>query len=126
VYGTPALGAPRLAAGLYSSIEAIPAGFSSRYAIFASASGVSAATLEYGAAMQRAYGTQRLPLSRDLLNRKLSYWSDNGATLFQSFWDRHCPTRNCTAVSSPNGTNGETMFLAAKAAHVAAGLPVGM
>ena len=123
---TAPLGEPRLAAGLYSSITSIPAGFSSRYAIFASTSGVSAATFEYGAVMQRAYGTQRLPLSRDLLNRKLSYWSDNGATLFQSFWDVHCPTRNCTAVSIPNGTNGESMFLAAKAAHEAAGLPVGI
>ena len=111
-------------AGLYSTVTSIPANFSSRYAIWASPNGVSAAALEWGAEMQRIYKTERLPTSRDIINSKLSYWSDNGATLFQAYWDQHCPTRNCTAVSIPNGTNAEQTFLALKNSHVADNIPV--
>ena len=122
----PAARSLRMAAGLYSTVAAVPAGFNSTYALWASPRGVSEAALAWGAAMQAIYGTQRLPTSRDVLNRKLSYWSDNGATLFQSYWDTHCPTRNCTAVSIPNGTNAESTFLALKASHAADGLPFGL
>lgn len=118
--------AQRLSAGLYSTITSVPPAFESRYAIFPSAHGVSAAALEWGAAWQRVYGTQRIPTSQDVLNKKLSYWSDNGATLFQSYWDRHCPTRNCSAVAVPNGTNAEETFLSLKASHVADGIPAAL
>ncbi len=124
--GDPAggAGAPqRLVLGPYSTIEAVPAGFASEVGLFASSGGVSQATLQWGAALQVAYGTQRLPTSRDVLNGKLSYWSDNGATLFQSYWDHHCPTRNCSAVSTPNGTNAENTFMALKAYHTEEAIP---
>lgn len=114
---------PRLAAGIYSSVTSVPAGFSSRYAIWPSYGGVSEAALTWGAQMQRVYNTQRLPTSRDVVNGKLSYFSDNGATLFQAYWDVHCPTRNCTAVSVPNGTNAESTFLALKASHLVDKIP---
>lgn len=116
----------RLSAGIYSTVTNIPAGFSSKYAIFPGAGGVSATALQWGSAWQRVYGTERIPTSRDVLNAKLSYWSDNGATLFQSYWDHHCPTRNCSAVAVPNGTNAEATFLALKASHVADGIPAAL
>ena len=122
----PSAAPPRLSAGIYSTVTSVPPGFASRYAVFPSASGVSAAALEWGAAWQRVYDTQRIPTARDVLNRKLSYFSDNGATLFQSYWDTHCPTRNCSAVAVPNGTNAEATFLALKASHVADGIPAAL
>ena len=126
VTADPALpsGAPRLVAGLYSTILSVPPGHTARVVVAPGAQGVSAATLAWGALLQAAYGTKRLPLSRDVLNAKISYWSDNGATLFQSYWDAHCPTRNCSAVADPPGTNAEAVFTALKAYHTAERIPV--
>ena len=124
---SPAAGSSgRLVAGLYSTITSIPAGQASRVVLAAGSRGVSATTLAWGALLQVAYRTTRLPTSRDVLNGKLSYWSDNGATLFQSYWDSHCPTRNCTAVSIPNGTTAEGTFIALKEYHTAQRMPVAL
>ena len=124
----PSSGAPappaRLVAGLYSTITSVPPGHASRVVLAPGAAGVSATTLAWGALLQAAYATTRLPTSRDVLNGKLSYWSDNGATLFQSFWDKHCPTRNCSAASDPSGINAENTFMALKAYHTAQRIPV--
>ena len=114
---------PRLVAGQYSTITDVPPGHSSRVVLAPGAGGVSATTLAWGALLQAAYATTRLPTSRDVLNKKLSYWSDNGATLFQSYWDKHCPSRNCTAVSIPNGTTAESTFIALKDYHTQQKLP---
>ena len=116
----------RLVLGPYSTIESVPAGFASEVGLLASSGGVSQATLQWGALLQRAYGTQRLPGSRDILNAKLSYFSDNGATLFQSYWDHHCPTRNCSAEATPPGTNAENTFIALKAYHTAQRIPAAL
>ena len=107
----------RISWGLMGSVAAVPAGFATSVGLFAGA-GVSATTYEWGAIMTKAYSTQRLPLARDVLNGKLSFWSDNGAVYFQSYWDDVCK-RNCTA-----GVNdAETLFAALKAHHVEMKLP---
>jgi hypothetical protein len=107
----------RVSWGLAGSVAAVPAGFATSVGLFAGA-GISATTYAWGELMTRAYSTARLPLARDVLNEKLSFWSDNGAVYFQSYWDDVCK-RNCTA-----GVNdAETLFTALKAHHVAQKLP---
>jgi len=108
---------PRVAWGLQGSVAAVPPGFATSVGLFAG-DGISATTYAWGTLMTAAYSTQRLPLSRDVLNEKLSYWSDNGAVYFQSYWDDVCK-RNCTAGVNDAGT----LFTALKAHHVAEKLP---
>ena len=67
--------------------------------------------------MTLAYSTKRLPLSHDVVNRKLSFWTDNGAVYFQSYWDDVC-NRNCTL-----GNDANTLFDRLKAFHVEQRLP---
>jgi hypothetical protein len=73
----------RLVIGPLGTATSLPPRYTTSAGIWASSDGINAATFEWGAALQAAYGTRRLPLSRDVLNDKLSYWSDNGAVYFQ-------------------------------------------
>lgn len=110
-------GSPRLVIGPLGTALSIPPGYSTSAGVWTSPEGINAATFEWGAALQHAYGTRRIPLTRDVLNSKLSYWSDNGAVYFQSWWDAHCD-RHCNATY-----NAATQFAALKAYHESAGLP---
>ena len=110
-------GALRLVIGPLGTAQSIPVGYTSSAGIWASSEGINAATFEWGAALRTAYGTRRIPVSRDVLNDKLSYWSDNGATYFQSWWDTHC-NRHCNA-----SYNAATQFEALKEYHESVGLP---
>lgn len=112
----------RLVAGLYSTVQSVPAGFSSSYGMFSGEGGVSAATLQWGPLLQALHGTKRYPTAADTLNGKLSYWSDNGATLFQGYWDMVCPDRNCTAA----GTNAQQVFAALKDYHTQEHIPAAL
>lgn len=89
-------GLQRLVIGPLGSALSIPPGYSTSSGMWVSSEGVNAATFEWGAALRAAYGTQRIPRTRDVLNEKLSYWSDNGAVYFQSWWDAHCD-RHCNS-----------------------------
>lgn len=112
----PSPSGSRVSWGVRGSVTAVPAGFATAVGLFAGV-GVSATTYAWGAIMTGAYATRRLPLARDTLNAKISYWSDNGAVYFQSYWDDVCK-RNCTA-----GKDANTLFSALKAHHVAERLP---
>lgn len=110
---------PRTSWGLQGPVSAVPVGFRTSVGLFAGA-GVAATTYAWGALMTGAYSTARLPLSRDVLNEKLSFWSDNGAVYFQSYWDGVCK-RNCSAQGP--GHDAETLFRALKAYHTQENLP---
>jgi hypothetical protein len=117
VYPDPFFNLHRLSWGLQGSASIIPGGYKTSIGFY-SGLGISETTYDWGNIMTNAYQTTRLPLSRDVLNSKLSYWSDNGAVYFQSYWDDVCK-RNCTA-----GVNdAETLFTALKQHHVDSHLP---
>jgi hypothetical protein len=117
VYDDPVFAQRRLSWGLAGSVAASPAGFQTSVGLFAG-TGISETTYAWGRIMTAAYATRRLPLSRDVLNGKLSFWTDNGAVYFQSYWDDVCK-RNCT----PGVNDADTLFAALKAHHVEQRLP---
>ena len=128
VIGNPVLSnAPsNLVYGTYGTVTSVPAGYTLTIGLWGSNDGINTATYEWGNMLMSAYNTTRIPTSRDISNSKLSYFSDNGANLFQSFWDNTCPTRNCTAYSVPNGTNAENVFLGLQKYHQENNIPVGL
>ncbi len=67
------------------TVASVPAGYQSSAGLWASNAGINAATYEWGAALVSAYNTTRIPKTRDVLNEKLSFWTDNGAVYFQSW-----------------------------------------
>lgn len=117
----PASGELRLTMGLSPTALSLPAGYTVSVGLFASTQGWNAALSAWGGQMQALYGTSRLNNpDRNALTTKVSYWSDNGAVYFQGWWDMYCPTRNCSASSSPNP---EETFVALKEYHSAVGVP---
>lgn len=90
--------------GLASTVIDVPPGYRTSVGVFAG-SGITQTAYAWGALMQQRYGTQRLVgsanLPRSALTEKVSYFTDNGAVHFQSWWDTHCPGRNCTLENSP-------------------------
>ena len=117
VYADPFYNIHRVSWGLKGSASNVPGGFTTSFGMFPG-QGIVETTYAWGQLMTSAFQTKRLPLSRDVLNAKLSYWSDNGAIYFQSYWDDVCK-RNCTA-----GVNdAETLFASLKQHHVEQRLP---
>ena len=76
VYADPFYNIKRLSWGLQGSSVIVPGGFTTSFGLL-SGKGITETTYEWGKLMTSAYQTKRLPLSRDVLNAKLSYWSDN-------------------------------------------------
>ena len=65
--------------GHIGTVQSVPSGYTSSYGIVFSNQGINAATSDWGALLVDAYNTSRIPPSRDVLNGKLSFWTDNGA-----------------------------------------------
>lgn len=110
--------------GLASTVVDVPPGYATSVGFFAG-EGVTATTYyAYGAAMRARYGTKRLvgpgAMPRAALTEKVSYWTDNGAVHFQSWWDRACK-RNCTVEESP-----QELMLALKRSFNAMDIPFGI
>ena len=109
----------RLLWGPRGSIPSIPAGYNSSVILSLSMDGINAAAQQWGSHMTQAYGTRRIPREhkRSLSRQKVSYFSDNGAVYFQSWWDRACPTRNCTASILPGQLTPQELFLELPSKH---------
>ena len=68
----------RLGFGVHGYIEELPPSFSQQVLLVGRA-GIAASQLAWGEVVRRHAGTTRLQLADDILNRKISYWTDNGA-----------------------------------------------
>jgi hypothetical protein len=68
----------RLSFGVHGYVERLPEHFEQRV-VLVGRQGIAAATHAWGKVVRRASGTTRMALEDDLLNRKVSYWTDNGA-----------------------------------------------
>jgi len=73
----------RYSFGLAPTIVSLPAGFEYRVVAWSSLFGVTDTTFGWGSVMQTFYNTTRISPTRDPVTTHLSYWSDNGAVLFQ-------------------------------------------
>lgn len=109
----------RLLWGPRGSIPVLEEGYNSSVLLVGDRGGVTAAASRWGKILRNAYGLQRISKDhpRAVSRKKVSYFSDNGAVYFQSFWDRACPTRNCTQHLSPGGQLPEDLFRSLPAIH---------
>ena len=91
--------------GWHGDLTHVPAGFSTRFGIFA---GDSPTTLleAWAGMLPRA---QRLPVDGDTLGRSVSYWTDNGAAYwYRTEADRTIADSVVDAVTVPKSTVNET------------------
>jgi len=71
-------GYSRVAFGVQGYVEELPASFDHRV-VLVGRPGIAAATMAWGQVVRRRANTTRLNLDQDILNRKVTYWTDNGA-----------------------------------------------
>ncbi len=74
----------KLASAIAKSVGELPAGFS-HATVFVVGEGVNATINRWGAAMQTADGRHAPSPEADILLRRLSYWTDHGATYFYRY-----------------------------------------
>eukprot|EP01043_Picozoa_sp_COSAG02_P010669 COSAG02_NODE_380_length_23483_cov_8.034382_7_plen_362_part_00 len=70
--------APSVGFGVQGYVEELPPGFKSSV-IMVGRVGIAATQMAWGEAVRRNAGTNRLTLDKDILNSKVTYWTDNGA-----------------------------------------------
>ncbi|HEX4038108.1 MAG TPA: hypothetical protein VHX37_08620 [Acidobacteriaceae bacterium] len=74
----------KLASAITSTIHQLPAGFS-HGTILVAGTGINATVDVWGATMQKGAGRRAPSSQADILLRKLSYWTDHGASYFYTF-----------------------------------------
>ena len=88
--GSPgAKAAPSVSFGVQGYVEELPAGFSSAVVLIGR-TGIAATQMAWGEAVRRKAATRRLTLDKDVLNSKVTYWTDNGA-----YCECHSPPAHC-------------------------------
>lgn len=70
--------APSVGFGVQGYVEELTPSFTSAV-ILVGRTGIAATQMAWGEAVRRNAGTDRLTLDKDILNSKVTYWTDNGA-----------------------------------------------
>ena len=86
---------PSVSFGVQGYVEELPAGFTSAVVLIGR-QGIAATQMAWGETVRRYAGTTRLTLDKDILNSKVTYWTDNGGyycycNTFRSNPDRRVP-----------------------------------
>lgn len=89
------LAAPAVSFGVQGYVEELPPSFTSAVVLIGRP-GIAATQMAWGEAVRRNAGTNRLTLDKDILNAKVTYWTDNGAyycycNTYRSTPDRRVP-----------------------------------
>jgi hypothetical protein len=95
VFVAPPGDSAAVAVGVHGKVLSIPAGFTQRVALL-TRRGISAAYAAYGDVVAAAHPFTKLTLQDDVLNRRLSYWTECVQRFFTTA-ALHAPT-NCSAV----------------------------
>ena len=74
---------PSVSFGVQGYVEELPAGFTSAVVLIGR-QGIAATQMAWGEAVRRYAGTTRLTLDKDILNSKVTYWTDNGGYVEES------------------------------------------
>ena len=80
--------APGVSFGVQGYVEALPPAFS-QAVVLLGRKGISATQMAWGETVRRHAGTKRLTLDKDILNSKVTYWTDNASTRPPFFYP--CP-----------------------------------
>ena len=70
--------APGVSFGVQGYVEALPPAFS-QAVVLLGRKGISATQMAWGETVRRHAGTKRLTLDKDILNSKVTYWTDNAS-----------------------------------------------
>ena len=70
--------APGVSFGVQGYVEALPPAFS-QAVVLLGRKGISATQMAWGETVRRHAGTKRLTLDKDVLNSKVTYWTDNAS-----------------------------------------------
>ena len=111
----------RVAFGVQGYVEELPPSFVQKVVLVGRA-GLAATQMAWGATVQRHSNTTRLSLDQDILNSKVTYWTDNGA--YYCYCNRWRDNKNATG--GHYNTPMHVTIKALQAYHKSLGLHIDM